>query len=243
VPIDLRGKRALITGAAQGIGRSTAILFEQAGAEVLATDLNMQGLRNLDCSHIQQLDVTDAEAVEQLLDVPAFDIIFNCAGLVQNGSIDDCTETEWQTAWDVNVTSMYRIIKTLLPGMIYKGGGSIINVASVASSIIGVPNRFSYGVTKAAVIGLTKSIAADFCKLNVRCNAICPGTIESPSLHERLAATGDFDSALKAFTSRQPMGRLGRADEVAALALYLASDASAFTTGQCHVIDGGWSNM
>jgi 2-keto-3-deoxy-L-fuconate dehydrogenase len=169
------------------------------------------------------------------------DILFNCAGIVPNGSVLDCSPDDWAMTFDLNVTSMYRTIRAVLPGMLNKGGGSIINMASVASSVKGVPNRCAYGASKAAVVGLTKSVAADFVTKGVRCNAICPGTVETPSLHERLRATGDYESAFAAFVARQPMGRFGRTVEIAALALYLASDESGFTTGQVHVIDGGWS--
>ncbi len=241
---SLAGKRALVTGAGQGIGRASAEAFRNAGADVLATDINPEALLGLDGCRTARLDVTDADAVAALARAAApFDILFNCAGMVANGTILECNEAAWDRSFALNVTSMYRLIRALLPGMIAAGGGSIINMASVASSVIGVPNRFAYGASKAAVIGLTKSVAADFVQQGVRCNAICPGTVHSPSLEQRLAATGDYAAAMAAFTARQPMGRIGRAEEVAALALYLASDASAFTTGQCHVIDGGWSNV
>lgn len=239
---SLAGKRALVTGAGQGIGRASAEIFREAGAEVLATDLNTDALASLTGCEIMRLDVTDAEAVSELSKITAFDVVFNCAGYVHAGSILDCSEEDWCFSLDVNVTAMYRIIRALLPGMIDRGGGSIINMASVASSILGVPNRFVYGMSKAAVIGLTKSVAADFVSQGIRCNAICPGTVHSPSLEKRLAATGDFDTAMAEFVARQPMGRIGNPGEIAALALYLASDASGFTTGQCHIVDGGWSN-
>jgi 2-keto-3-deoxy-L-fuconate dehydrogenase len=170
------------------------------------------------------------------------DILFNCAGFVANGTVLDCTEEQWDRSLNLNITSMFRLVRAVLPKMLARGRGSIINVASVASSIKGVQNRCAYGVTKAAVIGLTKSIAADFVTNGIRCNAICPGTVETPSLHQRLEDTGDHDASLKAFIARQPMGRLGTPSEIACLALYLASDESAFTTGQAHIIDGGWSN-
>jgi 2-keto-3-deoxy-L-fuconate dehydrogenase len=189
------------------------------------------------------LDVTDAAAIERLFAAdPGFDVIFNCAGWVHQGSILDCEEADWRNSWEINVTSMFRICKAALPSMLARGGGSIINMASVASSVKGAPARFAYGATKAAVIGLTKSIAADFVRQGVRCNAICPGTVMSPSLQERMAALGgDPAVVLESFVNRQPMGRLGLPEEIAALAVYLASDESAFTTGAIHLIDGGWS--
>ncbi|MCA8888722.1 MAG: SDR family oxidoreductase [Parvularculaceae bacterium] len=240
--LDLTGKRALITAAGQGIGRASAEAFRDAGADVLATDINEESLASLSGCSPLPMDVTDGAAVAKLAEVEAFDIVFNCAGFVHSGTILDCSEDDWAFSFDLNVSAMYRIIRTLLPGMISRGGGSIINMSSVASSIIGVPNRFAYGASKAAVIGLTKAVAADFVSQGIRCNAICPGTVHSPSLEQRLRDTGDFEKAMSEFTARQPMGRIGDPREIAALALYLASDASAFTTGQCHVIDGGWSN-
>lgn len=239
---DLSGKRALVTAAGQGIGRASAEAFRDAGASVLATDINEAALDQLDGCDTLRLDATDAAEVAALVELAPFDVVFNCAGVVHNGTILDCSEQDWAFAFNLNVTAMYRVIRTLLPGMVAKGGGSIINMASVASSILGVPNRFAYGASKAAVIGLSKAVAADFVQQGIRCNVICPGTVHSPSLEQRLAATGDFDKAMAEFTARQPMGRIGDPKEIAALALYLASDASAFTTGQCHVIDGGWSN-
>lgn len=243
ININLTGKRALVTGAGQGIGRASAEAFRDAGAHVLATDISLDALAGLDGCEVERLDVTDAAAVVALADDPGgFDVLFNCAGFVHSGTILECEEKDWAFSFDLNVTAMYRTIRALLPGMVARGGGSIVNMASVASSILGVPNRFAYGASKAAVIGLTKAVAADFVSQGIRCNAICPGTVHSPSLEGRLAATGDFDKAMAEFTARQPMGRIGKPDEIAALALYLASDASGFTTGQCHVIDGGWSN-
>jgi 2-keto-3-deoxy-L-fuconate dehydrogenase len=239
---NLSGKRALVTAAGQGIGRASAEAFRDAGAQVLATDINDAALASLEGCETLRLDVTDAAKVASLAELESFDVVFNCAGYVHSGTILDCAEKDWTFAFDLNVTAMYRIIRTLLPGMIAEGGGSIINMASVASSILGVPGRFAYGASKAAVIGLTKAVAADFVSQGIRCNVICPGTVHSPSLEQRLTATGDFDKALAEFTARQPMGRIGAPQEIAALALYLASEASAFTTGQCHVIDGGWSN-
>lgn len=238
---DLSGKRALVTAAGQGIGRASAEAFRDAGADVVATDINGDALSSLTGCTTWSLDVTDAAAISALAQHPPFDILFNCAGFVHSGSILDCDEDDWAFAFDLNVTAMYRMIRTLLPGMLANGGGSIINMSSVASSLLGVPNRFAYGASKAAVIGMTKAVAADFVAQGIRCNAICPGTVHSPSLEQRLAATGDYDKAMIEFIARQPMGRIGKPHEIAALALYLASDASGFTTGQCHVIDGGWS--
>ena len=242
-PGRLAGKTALVPAAAQGIGRATAERFAAEGATVWATDVNMAGLAGIAGCETARLDVRDATSIaEALARAGPLDILFNCAGTVPGGTILDCAPDDWALAHDLNLTSMYRIVRAALPAMIARGGGSIINMSSVASSIKGVPNRFAYGVTKAGVIGLTKAVAADFVGHGIRCNAICPGTIETPSLHERLRATGDYDAALAAFVARQPMARLGLASEVAALALYLASPEAAFTTGQIHVIDGGWTN-
>lgn len=239
----LAGKTALITAAAQGIGRASAELFASEGARVIATDINIDLLGDLDGCEISQLDVLDPDAIVALSQqVGAVNILFNCAGYVHSGTILECDEKDWQFSLDLNVTSMYRMIRAFLPGMIATGKGSIINMSSVASSIKGAPNRFAYGMTKAAVIGLTKAIAADFVTQGIRCNAICPGTVQTPSLEQRLHAAGDYEIAYKNFVARQPMGRLGSAREMAELALYLASDASAFTTGTINVIDGGWSN-
>lgn len=242
ISIDLSGKRALVTAAGQGIGRASAQAFRDAGAYVLAADINGDALASLEGCETLVLDVTDMVAVAALSDRPAFDILFNCAGFVHSGTILDCDDSDWAFSFDLNVTAMYRIVRAVLPGMIENGGGSIINMSSVASSILGVPGRFVYGATKAAVIGLTKSVAADFVTHGIRCNAICPGTVHSPSLEQRLRETGNFEKAMGEFTARQPMGRIGNPDEIAALALYLASDAASFTTGQTHIIDGGWSN-
>ncbi|MGI4732422.1 MAG: SDR family oxidoreductase [Janthinobacterium lividum] len=238
----LAGKTALITAAGQGIGRATAELFVAEGATVIATDLAADKLAGLDCETFA-LDVCDAEAVRALPGrVGTVDVLVNCAGVVHNGTILDCDEDQWAFANQLNVTASYRTIRAVLPGMLERGAGSIVNVASIASSVKGIPNRFAYGTTKAAVIGLTKAVAADFVARGVRCNAICPGTVDSPSLQQRLRDTGDYEQARRDFTARQPMGRLGRPEEIAALALYLASDESGFTTGQAHVIDGGWIN-
>lgn len=243
--LDLSGKTALVTAAGQGIGRASAEAYARAGAKVFATDINEQTLAELgqipDITALM-LDVRDATAIHAVLDQTGpLDVLFNCAGVVHGGSVLDCAEDDWDFAFDLNCKAMYRTIRAALPGMLDNGGGSIINMSSVASSLKGVPNRFVYCASKAAVIGLTKSVAADFVTRGIRCNAICPGTVESPSLHDRLRATGDYAQAIRDFVARQPMGRLGEADEIAALALYLASDASAFVTGQTHVIDGGWT--
>jgi 2-keto-3-deoxy-L-fuconate dehydrogenase len=239
----LTGKTAFITAAGQGIGRATAELFASEGAAVWATDMNAGLLESISGCRTRHLDVTDPrEIAAAISEVGAVDVLFNCAGYVHAGTILDCDADAWKVSMDINVTSMYQLIRAALPGMLERSRGSIINMSSVAGSIKGVPNRFVYGVTKAAVIGLTKSIAADFVAKGIRCNAICPGTVDTPSLHDRLGATGDYANAWASFTARQPMGRLGRPEEIAALALYLASDESAFVTGQCHVIDGGWSN-
>jgi 2-dehydro-3-deoxy-L-fuconate 4-dehydrogenase len=239
----LSGKTCLVTAAGQGIGRATAERFVREGAQVIATDIDEAALDSLEGATRRRLDVTDAAAISAFFaEFGGVDVVFNCAGVVHQGSILDCGEDEWRNAWEVNVTSMFRVCKAALPGMLARGGGSIVNMASVASSIKGVPNRFAYGATKAAVIGLTRSIAADFVSQGIRCNAICPGTVASPSLWARMAALpGDPAAVRQGFIDRQPMGRLGEPEEIAALALYLASDESSFTTGTVHVIDGGWT--
>lgn len=239
----LSGKRVLITAAGQGIGRATAELFAAQGAQVIATDINEASLKGLDAMRgvtALKLDVTNGDAVAAVVaDIGPLDVLFNCAGYVAGGTILECDEKDWDFSFDLNVKAMYRLIRLTLLAMLEKGGGSIINMSSVASSLKGVPNRFVYCASKAAVIGMTKAIAADFVTQGVRCNAICPGTVDSPSLHDRLRATGDYEKALSDFVARQPMGRLGTATEIAELALYLGSDASSFTTGQTHAIDGG----
>nr|MBA4769522.1 SDR family oxidoreductase [Sphingobium sp.] len=243
-PFDLTGKRALVTGAGQGIGKACAELLAAAGADVLAIDRNADTLATLTGCRTQRVDVTDPGAVAALVaqDGGAWDILVNCIGKVHGGTLLDSSDADLQEAFSINVAAMARLIRVVLPGMIGAGGGSIINIASVAGAIIGVPDRFVYNTTKAAVVGLTKAIAVDYVTQGIRCNAVCPGTVHSPSLEERLRSTGDFDAALARFSARQPVGRLGRPEEVAAMALWLASDAAAFVTGQCHVIDGGWSN-
>lgn len=247
----LAGKTALVTAAGQGIGRATAEAFAREGASVIATDINDGALAELERTpgiNAKHLDVTDRLAIEAFTaEIGAVNVLFNGAGYVHAGTILDCDEAAWDFSFDLNVRSMYRLIRATLPGMLAQGQGSIINVSSAASSIKGVPNRFVYTATKAAVIGMTKSIAADFITRGIRCNAICPGTIESPSLRQRISAqaqaTGQTLAQVEAaFVARQPMGRLGRTEEIALLAVYLASDESAFTTGTSQVIDGGWSN-
>ena len=240
----LTGKRALVTAAGQGIGRATALAMAAEGAEVCATDINGDSLAGLSGENgitTFILDVMDQDSVIAGVRKADPDILFNCAGFVHHGTIFDATDDEWNFAHDLNVRSMFWTSRAALPAMLERGSGSIINMSSVASSVIGAPNRFVYGVTKAAVIGLTKSIASDYVKSGVRCNAICPGTVMSPSLQDRLAATGDYDKAEEAFIARQPMGRFGQPEEIAALAVYLASDESGFVTGQTINIDGGWT--
>ena len=238
----LDGKTALVTAAGQGIGKACAELFAAEGASVLATDINPEALSALAVSRTSLLDVTDAAAIASLAaETGAVDILCNIAGYVHAGTIMDCDETAWTRSMDINVTSMYRMIRAFLPAMLANGGGSIVNMSSVASSVTSAPNRFAYGTTKAAVIGLTKALAADYVTQGIRANAICPGTVESPSLQQRLRDTGDYEKAYRDFCARQPMGRLGKPEEIAELALYLASDAAAFTTGTINVIDGGWS--
>jgi 2-keto-3-deoxy-L-fuconate dehydrogenase len=243
----LAGKRALITAAANGIGRETALAFAREGAQVLATDVSAANLAGLKAEDprldIEILDVTSAAAVAALFAERSFDVVFNCAGWVHQGTILDCDEAAWSRSFQINVDSMYRICRAAIPQMLANGGGSIVNMSSVASSVKGAPNRFAYGATKAAVIGLTKSIAADYAARQIRCNAVCPGTVHTPSLEERVAALDGTPADIwKGFIGRQPMGRLGKPAEIAALVLYLASDESAFTTGGAFIVDGGWSN-
>jgi 2-keto-3-deoxy-L-fuconate dehydrogenase len=239
----LEGKRVLITAAAQGIGRATAIAMAREGALVLATDIETTLLVELEAEDgitTEPLDVTDAGAIAELArERGAFDVLVNVAGFVHHGSILECDEKDYDFSMNLNVRSMYRTIRAVLPAMLDQGSGSIVNVTSVASSIKGLPNRFVYGTSKAAVIGLTKSVAADFVARGIRCNAIAPGTVQSPSLDERINAFENPEEARKAFIARQPMGRLGTAEEIAAMAVYLGSDESAYTTGQVLIVDGG----
>jgi 2-keto-3-deoxy-L-fuconate dehydrogenase len=242
----LAGKTAVVTAAGQGIGRATAIAFAGEGAVVWATDLNEQALAALSQDRgevrTRRLDVCSSQDVNDLAgEVGALDVLFNCAGFVHHGTILECEEKGWDFSFDLNVKSMYRTCRAFLPAMLKAGKGSIINMSSAASSIKGVPNRFVYVSTKAAVIGLTKAIAADFIRRGIRCNAICPGTVQTPSLDQRIAAQGDVEKARAEFIARQPMGRLGSPEEIASLAVYLASDESRFTTGQTHIIDGGFT--
>ncbi|KQS75642.1 NAD(P)-dependent oxidoreductase [Rhizobium sp. Leaf384] len=239
----MTGKTVLITAAAQGIGRATALAFAKAGATVHATDINLDILSEIASEPgilTHKLDVLDEAAVKAIVsDIGAVDVLFNCAGVVHSGSILDMPDKDLDFAFDLNVKAMIRTIRAVLPGMIARKDGAIINMASVASSMKGVPNRFAYGTTKAAVIGLTKAVAADYVAAGIRCNAICPGTVESPSLEGRMRAQGDYETARAAFIARQPMGRLGTAEEIADLAVYLAG--ATYTTGQAYAIDGGWS--
>ncbi|MEM9584967.1 MAG: SDR family oxidoreductase [Pseudomonadota bacterium] len=243
----LEGKRALVTAAGQGIGRASALAMAEEGATVFATDINEDTLADLSHPGIEtfMLNVRDDQSVADGVAHARPDILFNCAGFVHHGSILDATDEDWDMAFDLNVRSMFRTIRACLPGMRERGTGSIINMSSALSSIIGAPNRFIYGTTKAAVIGMTKSVAIEYIKEGIRCNCICPGTVESPSWHGRVKALGEemgsYEAAMEAFVARQPMGRVATAEEIAALVVYLASDESAFTTGQPHVIDGGWS--
>ncbi|MHC5308076.1 SDR family oxidoreductase [Bartonella sp. LJL80] len=248
----LNRKRCVITAAAQGIGRASALKFAEEGASVIAADINGDHLATLreENPKIETviLDVTDADAIANFIDkTGAIDVLFNCAGWVPAGTIEECDEAQWQRAFSINVDPMYRLIKGFLPFMLANGGGSIINMSSAASSIKGVTNRFSYSATKAAVLGITRSVAADYVKRGVRCNAICPGTVDSPSLRQRIAIQAKQENRSEAdvyaqFVARQPMGRIGDVNEIAALAVYLASDETSFTTGTFNMIDGGWTN-
>ena len=243
----LKNKRTLITAAGQGIGLSTALAFANEGAEVVATDINPDTLNSLSNENprieTRLLDVTKPEEIQQAAEETGpIDVLFNCAGFVHHGTILDCEESDWEFSFNLNVRSMYRMIRAFLPAMLEAGGGNIINMSSVASSVMGLPNRFVYGASKAAVIGLTKSVAKDYIKQGIRCNAICPGTVESPSLQERIKAQGgNLEEVRAAFIARQPIGRIGTPEEIAAIALYLASDESAYTTGVAFSIDGGMS--
>jgi 2-keto-3-deoxy-L-fuconate dehydrogenase len=235
-----------VTAAGAGIGRASAEALAALGATVVATDIDGAAAEAVAAGSeritAQRLDVLDSGAVAALIGAsPAFDVLVNCAGWVHDGTILDCDEDAWDRSFDLNAKALYRVTRAVLPGMLEKGAGSIINIASIVSSERGAPRRFAYGASKAAIIGITKSIAADFVKQGIRCNAICPGTVQSPSLNDRLAATGDFDAALTAFRDRQPMGRLGQPEEIAEMVCHLSSDLAAFTTGQAFAVDGGWS--
>ena len=242
----LAGLTAVVTAAGQGIGRASVLAMAREGASVVATDVDdakLNALEGVVGVTPRRLDVLDAQAILDFAgSVPAPDILFNCAGYVHNGTVLDCDEAAFDFSVGLNIRAMYRMIRALLPGMLGKGGGSIINMASVASSVIGAPNRFIYGTTKAAVIGMTKSVAVDYVTKGIRANAICPGTVDSPSLHDRMRAQGDYETARAAFIARQPMGRLGTPEEVAELVVYLASPETSFMTGNAIVIDGGWTN-
>jgi len=243
--LRLEGKTVLATACAQGIGKATALRMAQEGGRVFATDINGDALESIAGTpgiETRVLNATDRDAINALVaEIGTVDVLFNCAGFVHSGTIMDTTEEEWAFAYNLNVTSMFHTIRAVLPGMLAAGKGSIVNMSSVAGAVVGPPNRCTYSTTKAAVAGLTKSVAADYVKQGIRCNAICPGTIESPSLQDRMRAQGNYEEARAAFIARQPMGRLGAPEEIAALATYLASDESGFTTGQLHVIDGGWT--
>src|SRR5215813_9937292 len=239
----LKGKRAFVTAAAAGIGRSCAVAFAREGASVFATDIDEKGLASLKSEGIEEvarLDARDSAAVAAMAKrVGKVDVLLNAAGFVHHGTILDCTDDDWDFSFDLNVKSMHRTIRAFLPGMLAHGGGSIINIASAAGVFKAAPNRYVYGATKGAIAALTRAIAADFVTKGIRCNCICPGTIDTPSFRGRVAAGGP--GAFEAFVARQPMGRLGTSDEIASLAVYLASDESAFTTGVAHIIDGGWT--
>lgn len=240
------GKTALVTSAAQGIGRSSALALAREGAKVFATDINEVALKSLEKEHANietfRLDVLQPEEIDAAARrLGAVNILVNCSGFVHNGTILECEDKDWDFSFDLNVKAHYRITRALLPAMLRNGGASIVNIASVASSIKGAPNRYVYGATKGAVIAMTKALAADFISKGIRANAICPGTVETPSLHDRMRAQGDFEKARAAFIARAPMGRMAGPDEIGHLVVYLASDESAFVTGQTHIIDGGWS--
>lgn len=237
----LAGKKAFVTAAGQGIGRAIATAFAAEGAEVTATDLRAELLDGLEVAKAFGLDVLDKSALQAAVQAAEPDILVNCAGFVHAGTIADATDADFDFAMNLNVRAQFHSMQAALPGMVERGGGAIVNISSVASSIIAAPGRFIYGASKAAVIGMTKSVAVDYVTKGVRVNCICPGTVDSPSLHQRLRATGDYEGALKAFIARQPMGRIGTPEEVAHLAVYLGSDEATFTTGQAHIIDGGWA--
>lgn len=242
----LEGKKVLLSAAGQGIGRASALAMAAQGADVLATDINEETLAQLEKDASGKLktallNVLDDEAVAKTVKKAQPDILFNCAGFVHSGTLLECSDEEWDFAFNLNVRAMWKMMQAAIPGMLERGSGSIINMSSALSSIIGAPNRFVYGASKAAVIGMTKSVAIEYIDKGIRCNCICPGTVQSPSLEDRLHATGDYEAARKAFIARQPMGRIATSEEIAALVVYLASDESAFTTGQPHIIDGGWS--
>ncbi|WP_299031576.1 SDR family oxidoreductase [uncultured Sulfitobacter sp.] len=248
----LSGKRVLVTAAGQGIGRASAIAMAREGAQVFATDVNMDALSTIRDANLEniesfELDARSDESAQAGVARANPDVLFNCAGFVHHGTILDAKDDDLEFALDLNVRSMVRTIRAALPNMLERGTGSIINMSSAAGSIIGAPNRFIYGTTKAAVVGLTKSVAVDFVAKGIRCNCICPGTVESPSWHDRVTALGEqlgsYDEAMAQFVARQPMGRVATAEEIAALVVYLASDESAFTTGHTHIIDGGWSGQ
>lgn len=246
--MNLQGKRVLITAAGQGIGFASARYFADLGAEVIASDINVSALQNLPGITPLILDVTDKQAIAAAVaEIGTLDVLFNCAGAVHSGGLLECSDKDWQFALDLNVTAMFHMIQAFLPAMIAKKNGSIINMSSVASSVKGVANRFAYSTTKAAVIGLTRSVAADYIGDGIRCNAICPGTVDSPSLRQRIATQAEAEERSEtevyaAFVARQPIGRIGNVEEIAALAAYLASDVSSYTTGTVQIIDGGWSN-
>lgn len=242
----LKDKKVLVTAAGQGIGLASTLAMANEGAQVVATDINSDALKALADMGLPNVNTLELDALSKAsifegVERTQPDVLFNCAGFVHHGTILDCTDEEWDFATNLNMRSMFWSIQAVLPGMLKRGGGSIINMSSAVSSVIGVPNRFAYGMSKAGVIGITKSVARDYIDKGIRCNCICPGTVDSPSLHDRLRATGDYEKAMKAFVDRQPMGRIATAEEIAALVVYLASDESAFTTGHPHVIDGGWS--
>lgn len=239
----LQGKRILVTAAGQGIGRASVLQMAAEGAQVIATDVNpalLQTYQGVAGVTTRVLDMLDDAQVSAVIGAQPLDVLFNCAGWVHQGGIEQCTDADWDLSFNLNVRAQWKAIAAVLPGMLAQGGGSIINMASMCSSLKGFTNRFAYGASKAAVIGLTKSVAADYVSRGIRCNCICPGTVDTPSLQQRLHDTGDYEAAQTAFVARQPMGRLGKAQEIAGLVLYLASDDAAFTTGAVHVIDGGW---